>query len=356
MCNHRNPLHCIVPPHILEHMAEHSPDARVRSYALKSLDPSAALRTVRSVTHLPSASVRSTFGLTSAAAQPRRMVYDMRNGNPQGPSMPGTLVRSEGDAPVKDDAVNQAYDGAGDTFQFYLTVFQRNSLDDRGMPIISSVHCGDHWNNAFWNGSQMAYGDGDGIVFQPLTGDLDVIGHELTHGVESHESNLEYQGESGALNEHFADAFGSMVKQWKLGQSVTAADWLIGGDIVVPGPTRRALRDMRNPGTAYQNDPHLGDDPQPASMSDPKFYRGTQDNGGVHINSGVPNRAFAEAAIAVGGNSWGPVGEVWYAAVKALTSRAQFADMAKTTRSIARANQPTAVYAAIDGAWTLVGL
>lgn len=356
MCQSRNPLYCIVPPHILEHMAAHSPNENLRRFAVKGLSASGSLRTSRNLTVLPSPAVRSVFGLASAVPTPNRLVYDMRGGDPESSAMPGVLVRKEGDPAVADPTVNQAFDGAGDTFAFYLQVFQRNSLDDRGMPIVSSVHCGDHWDNAFWNGSQMAYGDGDGIAFKILTGDLDVIGHELTHGVQSHESNLEYQGQSGALNEHFADAFGSMVKQWKLGQTVDQADWLIGGDIVVKTSYRRALRDMLNPGTAYSNDPDLGDDPQPASMDDPKFYTGDQDNGGVHINSGVPNKAFATAAKAVGGNSWGPVGQVWYATLKALNSRAQFADMAKATRSIAKANQSAEVFRAIDDAWNLVGL
>jgi Zn-dependent metalloprotease len=184
-------------------------------------------------------------------------------------------------------------------------VFGRNSLDDGGMSLISSVHVGEAdggdrfqpMNNAFWDGSQMAYGDGDGQVFQCFTRSLDVVGHELTHGVQSFTSNLLYRGQSGALNEHFSDVFGILVRQWRRKESATEASWLIGREVLVPAPTRRGIRDMEHPGTAYRDDPALGTDPQPDHMS--KLYVGSADSGGVHINSGIPNRAFVLVAQAL---------------------------------------------------------
>ena len=112
----------------------------------------------------------------------------------------------------------------------------------------------------------MAYGDGDGVIFIRFTRSLDVVGHELTHGVVSHTSNLEYRNESGALNEHFADVFGSLVKQWKKKQTAAKADWLIGPDIMGPGTQAKSLRTFKE-GKAYENDPNLGTDPQPKHLS-----------------------------------------------------------------------------------------
>src|SRR5262249_18701687 len=144
-----------------------------------------------------------------------RLVYDAKNTD----RLPGDLVRSEGQAKSTDPAVNEAYDYAGDTYDFYDQLFQRNSLDDNGMTLISSVHVAEvddtgqfvPMDNAFWNGQQMAYGDGDGVAFRRFTQSLDVVGHELTHGVTSFTSNLTYFRESGALNEHFSDVFGILV-------------------------------------------------------------------------------------------------------------------------------------------------
>ena len=165
--------------------------------------------------------------------------------------LPGTLARGEKDKASTDPAVNEAFNYSGNTYDFYRKLFNRNSLDDKGMTLISSVHLGANYNNAFWNGEQMAYGDGDGVIFTRFTKSLDVVGHELTHGVVSHTSNLEYRNESGALNEHFADVFGSLVKQWKRKQTAAKADWLIGPDIMGPGTTAKSLRTFKE-GRAYK--------------------------------------------------------------------------------------------------------
>ena len=199
-------------------------------------------------------------------------------------------MRDEHDPASGDAAVDEAYNYAGSTWRFYNKVFGRNSLDDQGMTLVQSVHAGVGYDNAFWDGRQMVYGDGDGVIFTRFTKSVDVVGHELTHGVVSFTSGLEYYAESGALQRAFADVFGSLVKQYRRRQTAKSADWLIGKEILVPKPTRTALRSMKAPGTAYLNDPDLGDDPQPSHYRD--RYRGSSDSGGVHINSGIPNHAF----------------------------------------------------------------
>lgn len=183
------------------------------------------------------------------------------------------------------------------------------------MRVDSTVHYRRGYDNAFWNGQQMIYGDGDEDLpvderlFNRFTKSLDVIGHELTHGVTQHTANLEYQDQPGALNEHFSDVFGSLVRQWKLGQSADQADWLIGADLLTANVNGAGIRSMKAPGTAY-DDPVLGRDPQPGHMDD--YVSTTQDNGGVHINSGIPNRAFYLVATELGGRAWEKTGLIWY--------------------------------------------
>ena len=227
------------------------------------------------------------------------------------------------------------------------------------MQLISTVHLGKKYNNAFWNGEQMAYGDGDGQVFVGFTRSLDVIGHELTHGVVTHTCNLEYHDESGALNEHFADVFGSLVKQWKRKQTAAKADWLIGPDIMGPGTTAKSLRTFKNE-LAYENDALLGTDPQPKHMNDFVNLPDNEDGdwGGVHINSGIPNHAFYLVAKSLGGFAWEQAGVIWYEALRQLFPLATFQDCADTTAQVAAAKFGTGSRqhnAVIDG-WDRVGI
>ncbi|ALX66181.1 M4 family metallopeptidase [Microbacterium sp. XT11] len=256
---------------------------------------------------------------------PRRSISDA--GNTQ--KLPGALVRSEGEPPVDDAAVNEAYDGLGATFEMLLGAFGRNSLDGAGAPLDASVHYGVDYDNAFWDGSRMVFGDGDGEVFTGFTRSTTVIGHELAHGVVQHTAGLEYQGQPGALNESIADVFGALTEQYLRGQTAAEASWLIGAEIFTDAVQGQALRSMLHPGTAYDDD-ELGKDPQPDHMSG--FVRTTEDNGGVHINSGIPNRAFALFAIDLGGNAWERAGTVWYRALtEGLPATATFAQFAEAT-------------------------
>ena len=265
-------------------------------------------------------------------------------------------MRAEGDKSVADAAVNEAYDGAGATYDLYFEAYGRNSIDDRGMRIDSSVHYSRGYDNAFWNGAQMVYGDGDGKLFRRFTVSIDVIGHELTHGVTEREANLEYRDQPGALNESFSDVFGSLVKQRKLGQTAAEADWLIGEGLFTPSVHGAALRSMKAPGTAY-DDPVLGKDPQPANMKD--YVQTTDDDGGVHINSGIPNHAFYLVATSLGGQAWEKAGRIWYVALRdRLRPASDFGEMANLTAAVAADlhGRSSAEAKAVVDAWDAVGV
>lgn len=354
MCQHRKAINCIVPPHILKAMAESS-DRRVRESALRTLLASTRIRAQREIV----GSVRTAF-LVNPVGQKDRSIHDARNQSLNGSELPGQLVRSEGQPPSNDSAVNEAYDGLGATYDFYSKVLNRNSIDGRGMRLVATVHFGRDYNNAFWDGKQMVFGDGDNIIFQSFTRSLDVIGHELTHGVTELTSGLEYHNQSGALNESFSDVFGSLVKQYAKNQTVSQADWLIGAGILAPGIHGVGLRSMKDPGTAYDDANFGGKDPQPKHMDgyvdlpDDAF----DDSGGVHINSGIPNYAFYLVAQQLGGYAWNDAGTIWYQSLLQLHPTAQFQDCADITMQVAAARFGTGStqQQAVKTAWDEVGI
>jgi Zn-dependent metalloprotease len=224
------------------------------------------------------------------------------------------------------------------------------------MLLVSTVHYGKNFDNAMWNGSQMVYGDGDGKLFNRFTIAQDVIGHELTHGVTQHTAALEYRDQSGALNEHVSDVMGIMVKQWVLGQTAAQSDWLIGAGLFAPGVHGKAIRSMKAPGSAY-NDPALGRDPQPAHMRN--YVTSADDNGGVHINSGIPNHAFYLVATALGGNAWDVAGWIWYDTLQTkLSPTAGFQDFAAATVIVAgeKYGVGSTIQITVAEAWSQVGL
>ncbi|HEY0693688.1 MAG TPA: M4 family metallopeptidase [Kribbella sp.] len=341
--------HYIVPPYLIEHLERTAPDPSLRARYRQSLQHDAVLRP------RPAPTQRATQEAQQApaAGSPKREVCDAENGT----DLPGRQVRAEGEQPVQDAVVNEAYDGTGATWKMYKECFGRDSVDNAGLPLISSVHYDRDYANAFWDGSQMVFGDGDGAIFKGFTTSIDVSGHELTHGVTQHTANLTYEGQSGALNESISDVFGSLAKQHHLGQTAAEADWVIGADLFQPGVNGIGLRSMKAPGTAY-DDPRLGKDPQPAHMDD--FVTTTEDSGGVHINSGIPNRAFYLAAIELGGNAYGDPGKIWYQALTSgqLNANATFADFAQATRDAATAlyGANSGQLAAVTKAWQQVGV
>ena len=334
----------IIPPHVLKQIAKNGTD-RQRDRALRAMSMAGRMRERRQIL----GSMR--FGFTPCG-ELRRTIYDAK----QLEELPGTRVRGEGDPDVDDVDVNEAYAGAGSTYDFYREVLNRNSIDDQGMRLDSTVHYSVDMDNAFWDGTQMVYGDGDGEIFERFTAAIDVIGHEMTHGVTQFTADLEYRDQSGALNESNSDVFGSLVKQWSLKQAVDEADWLIGQGLLMPSVNGVALRSMKAPGTAF-DDPVLGKDPQPDHMS--KFVRTTADRGGVHINSGIPNLAFYLTAEAIGGYAWEDAGVIWY---RALTERlrrdSQFEDAAEATIAVAGEvhGEASSQQDAVRGAWEQVGV
>src|ERR1051325_7828212 len=259
----RSPINCIVPPHILRNIATHGSDAQ-KNLAMETIKLSAQIRGQRQVL-----SEFAPAAFRVAASGKERVVYDAKTGS----SLPGTVVRKEGEGPTADIAVNEAYDGSGYTYDLYNEVYQRNSVDNNGMRLDSTVHYRVGYDNAFWDGEQMVYGDGDENLpesqrlFNRFTISLDVIGHELTHGVTQYEAKLTYSQQPGAQNESMSDVFGSLVKQYHLHQTAAEADWLIGQGLLTAKVNGVALRSMKAPGTAY-DDSVLGKDPQPAPMKD----------------------------------------------------------------------------------------
>ena len=348
-----NPIHCILPPYMLEDIANNGSAAQ-RVLAISNLKASAQMvGKRRALSDFTGAAFR-----VAAVGGKERIVYDARNGS----NLPGTIVRKEGDAPVTDVAVNEAYDGSGATYDLYKNIYERNSIDGNGMRLDSTVHYQKGYDNAFWDGEQMVYGDGDENLpvnerlFNRFTIAIDVIGHELTHGVTQYEAKLTYSQQPGALNESMSDVFGSLVKQYTLNQTADEADWIIGAGLLTENVNGVGIRSMKAPGTAY-NDPVLGKDPQPAHMKD--YVNTVSDNGGVHINSGIPNRAFYITALEIGGNAWLKAGQIWYVTLRdKLTSSSKFQDCANLTYKAAEELFGTGSleHQAVKKGWADVGL
>lgn len=342
-------IQSIVPPHILEAIARNGTPHQ-RECALRTLGTDTTFRSARLV-----------HAVRGKAAPPRsaqpatkhRSIYTTHNTT----TLPGTLVRGEGKPASGDAAVDEAYDGLGATFDLYYEAYGRNSIDDAGLPLLGTVHYDQDYDNAFWNGSQMVFGDGDGQSFNRFTISVDVIGHELTHGVTGNTAKLDYQGQAGALNESVSDVFGSLVKQHAASPQQTAAqaDWLIGAGLFTAKVKGVALRSMKAPGTAY-DDPVLGKDPQPADMA--HYVSTMSDSGGVHINSGIPNHAFFLLATTLGGYAWEKAGMIWYKTLldSRLATNASFQDFANLTADNAATLFSATEQKAVVAAWNKVGI
>jgi Zn-dependent metalloprotease len=338
------PICFIIPEYVNKKIVEKGTAAQ-KERAWKNVILTEQLRGRRQITGL-------LTSMLSVSEKLQRTIYDAQNAE----SLPGKLVRAEGGKVKGGTPVTEAYDYSGDTYKYFNEVHERNSINAKGMKLDSTVHYGEDYNNAFWNGEQMVYGDGDGEIFQRFTKCIDVIGHELTHGVTQYEAALEYEGQSGALNESFSDVFGSLVKQYILKQTVDKADWLIGAGLFGKKVKGIALRSMKEPGTAY-DDTTIGKDPQPGHMKD--FVKTTSDNGGVHINSGIPNRAFYFAAQEIGGYAWEKTGKIWYVTLRdRLRENSNFQDAANLTFDVAgslfghKGKEQKAVFKA----WNSVGI
>ena len=337
-----------IPPYILNRIIAHGSQPQ-RTAAMLTLNH------VRSLLPNPGAPLRrEARAILAPSSKPgiaQRSVHDAQNKM----LLPGIKVRVEGQPATGDPAVDEAYEALGASYDFFWKVLGRDSIDNNGFALIGSVHYGQGYENAFWNGAQMVFGDGDGEIFQRFTRSLDVIAHELAHGVTESEAGLIYANQSGALNESLSDVFGVLTKQYSLSHTAEQADWLIGADLLMPQIHGQGLRSMSHPGTAY-DDPLLGKDPQPDHMR--KFVITTEDNGGVHINSGIPNRAFYLAARALGGFAWEKAGRIWYDTLcdKSLSQDATFEAFAGLTVENAGKRFGTREVTAVREAWAQVGI
>jgi Zn-dependent metalloprotease len=366
-----------MPPHILERVILAAPAARTRlrsgntlaraalktlslthSFAVARVGELEANRPLRQFVRLQRlTTVRPGIKAALGGNNKKRTIYTAD----QTSNLPGRVVLQEGGPTSNDVAVNEAYNYMGATYDFYWEVFKRDSIDDNGLPLNGTVHYEQDYDNAYWDGSRMVYGDGDSTEFTRFTIDVDIIGHELTHGVTQYESGLIYFGQTGALNESLSDVMGSLVKQYNANQRVDQADWLIGANLIIKGPQTQkdiAIRSLKAPGTAY-NDPVLGKDPQPSQMKD--YVHGLQDNGGVHTNSGIPNHAFYLIATKIGGYAWQSAGAIWYGAMTSpqLTKTATFSDFAALTLSTAQTLFPglnSPEQQAVKEGWAEVGI
>ncbi|HNB24351.1 MAG TPA: M4 family metallopeptidase, partial [Candidatus Melainabacteria bacterium] len=271
----------------------------------------------------------------------------------QGKETDGIVVRTEGQKPIGNPEVDLAYDYTGAIRQFYKEVHGRNSIDGKGMTMKSTVNYGENFENAFWNGVRMTYGKpGPQSPFRTFMQRV-IAGHEVTHGVTEFEAGTVYRNQPGALNEHFSDVGGALIDMHA--DKLTAAQyhWLIGKGIWKDNINGVALRSMKEPGTAY-NDPSIGKDIQPGHMKD--FVKTTRDNGGVHINSGIPNKAFYEFATNVGGNAWEAPGKIWFEARARAGSTPQFSQFAFETVEAAKRLGHSDLVPKLEKAWSDVGV
>jgi Zn-dependent metalloprotease len=317
MCVHNTKCTCMyVPPHVLDRLSRVGVEE-----ARLSVQQSELSRQERKASPAPmdtfvASATSGVAAVVPAGAGAKRQVYDSQHTWMQRVQ----LVRPEGGPVTGDDSADNAYDYAGIVRDFYATVLNRDSIDNQGMDIVLNVHFGVNYMNAFWDGDEMTFGDGNGIIFGDFTKSLDVVAHELTHGVTQHTAGLNYFSQSGALNESFSDVFGAVITQYVNGQTADNADWLVGDEIMGPNLYGEALRSMKAPGTAYDN-ALMGKDPQPDHMNN--YYAGPADNQGVHINSGIPNKAFYLTAIEIGTDR---AALIWYTGLQKLWATAVFND------------------------------
>lgn len=287
-----------------------------------------------------------------------RRVSDARSAQ----TTPGTLARSEGQAATSDDSVNAAYDNTGTTYDCYQQLYGRDGIDGQGGTLLSTVHYGRAYNNAFWDGTQMVYGDGDGQELGPLALALDVTAHELTHGVTEHTSGLRYENEPGGINEALSDIFGATCESFRNG-AVDQRTWLLGEDIWTPATPGDALR--------YMDDPTRDDyskDYYPEKIPDSSSPSQFDDYGGVHGNSGIANLAFkllvtggrhprGKTTVEVPALGIQQAGAIFYRAQTAyIHESTDFAALKAATAQAATDLYGQAAAAAVNASWDAVGV
>jgi Zn-dependent metalloprotease len=329
-CSHQHRCY-FVPPHILSSIARYQawelgdPAARAKAGADTGIGTTVQVSNlIRQKRRLEpvSALALATSLTVPAPGTHARVIYDDQNTW----NYDVDEVRGEGDPAVAQENANLAYDALGATLDFYREVLGRNSIDNAGMNLDANVNYGTQFDNAFWDGTRMVFGNGDNAIFTDFTRDVDVPGHELTHGVTQYTAGLLYSDQPGAMNEATSDIFGTCIDARVNGKDEGTHNWLIGEDIMAPQLYGEALRSMAFPGTAYDN-PILGTDPQPATMA------GYVPGGDPHVNSGIVNRWFSLMAMDLGMEA---AAVIWYATLQNLWPTAQFADAAQVATAQAR--------------------
>jgi len=308
-----------VPAHIIDHIA--------KTARQLGMDPEPAQRTAVASQALRQQRLSMSAASLAMLTPPRpgkgdRQIIDDQHQWAVGVS----LVRGEGDPEVALANANAAYDGLGATRAFYRDTLGRDSIDNAGLTLLGNVNFGVQYDNAFWDGTEMVFGEGDGVIFKDFTLDVDVCGHELTHGVTQYTAGLLYTDQPGAMNEAFSDIFGSCIDQFVHNVDAGEHNWLIGEEVMGDQLYGEAIRSMSHPGTAY-DDPILGTDPQPADMS------GYVPGGDPHVNSGIINRTFYLTAIELGTV---PAARIYYNTLLNLWPNAQFSDCAYVCAEQAR--------------------
>lgn len=244
--------------------------------------------------------------------------------------------------PSADKSVNEAYDGSKATYDFLKKRYGWKSVDNHKMPLYSTVHYDRNYCNAFWDGDEMVYGDGDGKFFNRFTKSIDVTGHEIGHGLtqercgiavskDGRPTGVDYEQEAGGINEALSDILGIQIKQNALNLTSAASDWLIGSEIIAEYKGRKyALRSMADPGKGFVNHPYLGTDSQVATYPD---YLARREQGEVdpHDSSGIPNKAFWHASIKLGGYSWEKAGRIFFETMPLIKFDETFAGLAEKT-------------------------
>jgi Zn-dependent metalloprotease len=342
------PCTCFIVPRDVLTRLSHDSDlsAELRKRLFDTAQVSHELRLLRiQAAKLTSVAMAHATEFADLASSPAVTVYDCKHTQ----HLPGVPVPNPGNS--SDTTAKRAFDETTNVAKFYKEVFNRNSIDNHGMTMMSTIHYGNKYDNAMWNGTQMVYGDGDNSLFVDFTSGNDVIGHELTHGVTQYSLQLDYEDDAGGLNESVSDCFGSMFRQWEAKQDVKTADWLIGHDIM--GPTAKAkgftcLRDMAAPDAKHCLAPQPTQYSQITPGMDP------------HYSSGPPNLAFCTACKTLGGTSWEYIGQVWYRSLTGFgpTPTMRMKDFANRTRQVAQSmySSNAAVGAAVDKGWKQVGL
>lgn len=345
-----------VPPYVLENVAQtEEAGNEARESARATLKTDAKIREQRAALIGPAAR-DEPHNASAPPLQLRRLIYDAKGTA----NLRGTLARVEGSERTTDRQVNNVYDGIGITLKFFHTVLGRNSVNDNGGNVVATVHFDENpqppsdYSNAFFDGTEFAFGDGDGIIFDYFTDSLDVVAHEVTHAITDNTARLNFEHQAGGLHESISDVFAALVEQWHFNQTAADADWLTGQSLFTIAAKGPALRDIANPGTAF-NDPILGPDRQISHFSQ---YNDDLD---VHLTSGIPNRAFYLAAIGFGGFAFEKAGKIWYATltdsrIKAVAETATFKQWADVT--IDQANRLFGASSAIivRNAWIAVGV